>query len=221
MQSLGPEHTLLLLDASSQTVQVGITRDCKWLSFYRSGDESLDAIFDGVDKCLQQADVQLPAIDGFLFCEGPGSILGIRLAAMAIRSWRSLPEWHDRPVFSYKSLEIAGKLLQLQDASPPFHIITDYRKNIWNHISVSGSGEFSQITRFPSDEIEKLEEPLFYLKQRKNWQSPPQRAQSKTYDLTKLPELLDEADCFIQSDEPEAFTHGEARFVKWSQQRHR
>src|SRR4051812_13913933 len=73
-------HTpLLLIDASSTRVQVGLLNtetSANWITL--DGEAGL-AIFQAVERL----GVDLAAVRAFAFCEGPGSILGVRTAAMA------------------------------------------------------------------------------------------------------------------------------------------
>jgi hypothetical protein len=51
----------------------------------------------GIFECIDLLDVDLGRVRAFAFCEGPGSILGIRTSAMALRMWGVLePRPHVR-----------------------------------------------------------------------------------------------------------------------------
>lgn len=78
---------LLFVDASAPLVQVGVWQDGAWLAHLCVDAPALEAIFHTVRTVLAQADVPLAGIGGFIHNEGPGSILGIRLGAMALRVW--------------------------------------------------------------------------------------------------------------------------------------
>jgi|GEM_PF-178270 len=92
-QLLDAHGSLLVLDAASARVQVGwlSTHEAAWSS---SHDEAGKALFSGLDSLLKNAPANrsIAAAGAFVFCEGPGSILGIRTAATAIRTWRTLSD---------------------------------------------------------------------------------------------------------------------------------
>ena len=52
----------------------------------------------GVFECLDELGADIGSVRAFAFCEGPGSILGIRTSAMALRAWNVL---RPRPMFGY------------------------------------------------------------------------------------------------------------------------
>lgn len=99
--------TVLVLDASSSLTQVGVLKDGVWLSFFKTELQALEGLFVGVDAVLKQAGIGLGDLDAFIYCEGPGSQMGIRIVAMALMVWKSLPEYVDKPVYSYKSFSLA------------------------------------------------------------------------------------------------------------------
>ncbi len=88
---------LLILDAASLVVQVGwleIGRTPAWVALEEEAGSGLFRALDELGKRPRDA-------DAFGFCEGPGSILGIRSAAVALTTWQALRE---RPSFAYRSL---------------------------------------------------------------------------------------------------------------------
>ena len=127
-QLLASHGPLLLIDAASARIQVG------WLSpdlaarWSGSDEESGVGVFRGLEELAVQ-----PADAGaFVFCDGPGSVLGIRTVAMALRAWAVLSP---RPVFAYHSLAVVAEALGRPNAT----IIADARREAWHSIS-PGSG---------------------------------------------------------------------------------
>ena len=82
---LAAYKTLLVIDSSSACAQIGLFRaglpsTGEW---EKSIGEAGIAVFQTTDKLLRRAGVELSEIDAIAFCEGPGSVLGIRTAAVA------------------------------------------------------------------------------------------------------------------------------------------
>jgi len=126
-QLLAAHGTLLVLDAASARVQVG------WLSAHEtawasSTDEAGKALFSGINTLFQNAPAarSIAAVGAFVFCEGPGSILGIRTAATAIRTWRTLHP--QTPVYAYQSLALLAHGLGDSDLT----LIADARRDHWH-----------------------------------------------------------------------------------------
>lgn len=112
---------LLLLDAASSRIQVAVVGPGMDLSWSAAEGDAGDAVF----ACLCALAVDLGSMAGFIYCEGPGSILGIRSVASAIRTWNVLKP---RPVWSYQSLRIVAE----ESRDPELAVIADARRNTWH-----------------------------------------------------------------------------------------
>ncbi len=144
---LGARRTLLVIDAASARVQIGLlppSGEARW----ESGDaEAGVAIFSGVEKLLARASLRLDAVEAFVFCDGPGSVLGIRTAAVALRSWNVL---RPRPVYSYCSLELVARALAQAENTRGFAVIADARRDTWHRVEVDAAGNVSPLQRVPA-----------------------------------------------------------------------
>ena len=218
---IAPDSILLLLDASASKVQVGLLRGNKWLAFRELDEEALDSIFAGTSACLKEAKMPFEEIDGFLFCEGPGSILGIRLAAMAINGWRSQPAHKQASVYSYRSLEAASALLKHDGESLPFHIVSEYRQDRWHLLSIHEDGQYRDITMVATDALSKLQGSVYCLPRRKNGPVPPDFIQARDYSLRDLPRVINSSNLLRQTDRPDAYLPEKPVYVKWDAERHR
>ena len=71
--------------------------------------------------------VDIGAVRAFAFCEGPGSILGIRTSAMAIRMWGAM---EIRPMYRYQSLAVVAHVI----GRPVVTVIADARRGLWHRL---------------------------------------------------------------------------------------
>lgn len=219
-QSLSTQ-TLLLLDASTSIVQTGLLRDGNWLAFYENKNESLNAIFKDTNKCLKEAQADISNIDGFLVCEGPGSILGLRLVIMAVKTWRSTLFPRRSNVYLYRGLEIAAQLLLLQDIEPPLHLILYFKNDIWNLLTVDKDRSFQNLEQVNHQSLKKMPGPLWYIRQREKEEPPPLPVNEFKYSLKTLPALLSQPSFFRKIDDMNEIIPGKSEFSKWQVQRHR
>ena len=201
-QLLAENAPILLLDACSTRVQIGwLTSDgaIRWVS---SEAESGIALF----TCIEELRVSPNQAGAFVFSEGPGSILGVRTAATAIRTWCVL---NRRPVFSYQSLALVAHALERPDLT----IIADARRDTWHCVSQS-----SPLRRvLTSDLVGNLATPEGF----RNWTVLPASVQRVPYCLAELvPRILD-VDLLTLTDSPDAFLHEEPSYVTWTPRIHR
>ncbi len=217
-----PDAPLLLLDASSRTVQVGLWREGRWLAYAGTAETALEGLFSAVNEVLHIGQTPLSGLGGFLFCEGPGSVLGIRLAAMAVSTWRALPGMKTRPVLAYRSTDLAACLVERTAPSPwPFHILTESRMERWAVLTCPAPGQREPLREVTHEEAEALPGAIWHLSQRKAWRAAPTRATSLPYSLEKCPEVFATPALVRPIETPDVFTASPADYRKWEPQRHR
>lgn len=192
----------LLIDAASAQIQVALLGHDGALAWATSNDEAGIGIFTGV----QQLGVDLAAVASFVFCEGPGSVLGIRTAAMAIRTWNVL---RPRPIFAYGSLAVVAHALGREDVS----VIADARRESW-HCYQLGRG----LRRVATSELSgALVMPDHF----RHWSALPANVERVPYRLVDLWPKVASADLLHATDAPDAFLHEEPSYVMWTPQIHR
>jgi tRNA threonylcarbamoyladenosine biosynthesis protein TsaB len=159
--------------------------------------------------------VRLEEIDAFAFCEGPGSMLGIRTVAMALRTWQVLKP---RAVFAYQSLAIAGHFEWTQNTPRDFAVIADARRETWHVQQVGADGRMPPLQRVPAAGLPggELVTPETF----RAWAKPPRPAGACSYDLAKLFPALPNGDFFRAVEAPDAFQHESPEYKKWAAQVH-
>lgn len=178
-----PIPPILYVDAASPVVAVGLQTDpLPESTIWRHVEAKADvAMFQAAEELLRNSALAVADLRAIVFCEGPGSLLGIRLAAMMIRTWSILPRKHPLVVFGYRSLQLLAADLLDSGRRPPFRIITDARRQSWNVLAVSAEGEVEKITRVPAGELNADESPVFYPQEFRSWQPMPDLAQAVSY----------------------------------------
>lgn len=206
--------SLLVLDAASAQVQVGLLRaGAPWL-WHRPGDEAGTGIFAGADAVLQEAGIKLGDIGAFVFCEGPGSMLGTRTIAMAVRTWQAL---RPRPAYAYQSLAVAGRFAWTL-APRGFTVVADARRETWHVQTVAAEGSLLPLQRVAAIEVPAGE--LLTPEDFRTWGSPPRPAATCSYDLAAILPAIDGIDLFRPVEAPDAFQHEAPEYKKWSAQVH-
>jgi tRNA threonylcarbamoyladenosine biosynthesis protein TsaB len=201
-QLLAAHASVLLIDAASSRVQVGL------LAADGTGDwaTSTEEAGVGVFQCLEQLKVHPGYVGAFIFCDGPGSVLGIRTVAMALRTWSMLTP---RPLFAYHSLAVVAQALN----RPGVQIIADARRDAWHCLTVGET-----LRRVPTA---GLGNEFMMPEGFRHWTPLPAGLRLTPYSLaTLLPQIMDE-DLFRVTEAPDAFLHEEPSYVTWTPQIHR
>ncbi len=201
-QLLAAHAPLLVIDAASARVQVGVLVADGTARWHVSEAESGIAIFEGVAQLgLNPQDAA-----AFLFCEGPGSVLGIRTAAMALRTWQVL---RPRPAFSYQSLALVAHALAQENVT----IIADARRELWHCYRMGGG-----LRRIAATDLAgELVTPEGF----RHWSALPPGVTRTPYDIAALLERTRDADLLRATEAPDAFLHEEPSYVTWTPKVHR
>lgn len=132
-----PEPCLVLDGSARAGVRVGVLSGGRWVGQGVSPDGALEGLFGCVEAALADAKLSLADIRSFALCVGPGSVLGIRIAALAVRSWSAL---EPRPIFVWESLAgIASSALAAGEEGP-FFVAAESRLRRWHALEVSADG---------------------------------------------------------------------------------
>jgi tRNA threonylcarbamoyladenosine biosynthesis protein TsaB len=201
-QILARHAPVLLIDAASARVQAG------WLTGGDSArwETSDDEAGVGIFRCVEALGADPGEAGGFVFCDGPGSVLGVRTTAMALRVWHEL---RPRPMFAYHSLSVVAVALNRPDAT----VIADARRDRWH--CASGAGPLRRVAT--ADLVGELVMPEGF----RHWTPLPAGVERTPYALAELLPRVAELDLFRPADAPDAFLHEEPSYATWSPKIHR
>lgn len=211
----------LLLDASGVTTRAGVWQNARWLAWREGEAPALEAVFAGVQAVLAEARVPLAELGGYLYVEGPGSVLGLRVAAMAIRGWQTdaaaRPGGKTKPVLACGSLPLAAALALAGGAPPPFAVFTEARQGHWHVLEVNDrdSGPFDAMVVREAPENGLPQGALFHLPARKAWHKAPSHARPLPVSLRDHPEILSRPNLFRPVELPTPYAVNPPAYKKW------
>lgn len=207
-QLLAEHPALLLIDTASARVQAGLwTAGEAQLPRWRVSDtEASTGLFECVDALLGEAGLRIADVGAFIFCEGPGSVLGIRTAAVALRAWRAVHT--GAATYSYQSLDLVARAVN----RPGVSIIADARRDTWHVMQLGRS-----LRRVPAA---GLTGELIMPENFRHWTALPSAVATASYDLATLLAALPDADVFRIAEQPDAFMHEDPSYVTWTPQVH-
>jgi tRNA threonylcarbamoyladenosine biosynthesis protein TsaB len=208
----------LVIDGSGSAVFVGVlNHEGIWLAHSEQAGAPLESLFPTVEAVLASAQLSLGDLNGFIYSEGPGSILGLRLCAMAIETWSRLnPDSAHH--FAYNSLQLTAALICLD--TPDIRdalLVSDWKKGAWNAVQIK-DGQPQKTAAVNDADIADCSGPLYHLPQRKGWQTPPTGAIPIEYEPKRLLEVLHLPS---PTDGVQLYASGVNTFQKWTPERHR
>jgi tRNA threonylcarbamoyladenosine biosynthesis protein TsaB len=178
------EPVWLLLDAALPSVYAGVLCRGAWLALERRDAPAAETLFPAVETALRRSGVRLEGLSGFFYCEGPGSILGSRIAAMALLTWRRRPGGEDLPCRVYRNLDLLAHRLLAGGATPPFALCSDARRGHWNFVEVASGGEIHAPRRLSDEELATRELPMWRPEETGPSRPAPVETRPLDYDLS-------------------------------------
>lgn len=204
-RQISAQFPALVIDAASSEIQVGLLTASGSHRWYTSEEESGVAVFQGIEKL----GVNPREIGAFIFCEGPGSVLGIRTVAMALRTWRV---FKPTPVFAYCSLALVAHALGRKDIG----VIADARRDAWHCYRIE-----HRLERVPAAALSVEPGELVTPQHFRHWSPLPPNVREVPYSLAQLLPKIWDHDVLSATESPDAFLHQEPTYVTWTPQIHR
>ena len=211
--------SVLVLDPCTIHVQAGVIQTGQPEHWHSGGDDSSIHLFSAVEYCLARAGLKPSQIGAYVFCDGPGSQLGIRTAAMAQRTWQTL-RGAPAPVFAYRSLRVAA-LAHARTAPGPFAVVADARRESWHTVRVAADGTATDVLRVTREELSGWPEPLLTPAGFRAWAQPPRPANTCGYDCATMFTALADVPLLFPVGEPEPWLSAPITYMTWTGERHR
>jgi hypothetical protein len=211
------DGTWLLVDAAGPESVIGLLKSGEWLASDRHEGDFLEWHASSLDRLLQAEGLALDQLQGTIYGSGPGSTLGLRLAAMFIRSMMQLPALRHWRCFQYQNLELAlaaGREEDWREAVAP------WRKNLLHHAKV----ETQQPPGFSHSSIDPgkaaaMGLPGIILGRRPS--NADARIRWHGFQVERIPEvLLTFPGLLVESTSPRPYAAEDSQFAKWSPKRH-
>lgn len=213
-----PSRFTLLLDASAPRVQVVLFRPRAAAAPIHFGAEepALTALYAGIAHCLAEADETLAGAGALHLCAGPGSTLGLRIAATLAKTL--LRETNPAPALQlYNALDLAAHFLA---PDPGLPLVAPYKAGKRLLRLPQDDSSFGKVEILPEDAPALQDPQALHLPGRKTSGPPPPEASTLPYDLSRLPPDPERLAPILRSaDSPELFSPEAPEFRKWTPER--
>ena len=106
----------LVVDASSNPLYLGIPNHTGWEKIVSDPGQTMDGLFRALEELFKGRIDKLNSVDVIYFCCGPGSTLGLRLAAAFVKTilWEGKGKVSH---FQYNALDLASSLIDEKETS--------------------------------------------------------------------------------------------------------
>ena len=201
----------LVVDASSHPVQLGIPRTQDWLELICESAQAMEGIFLASQRLFSGKPRNLGMVKRIFYCEGPGSTLGLRLAAAFVRTiiWNGNGSVE---LFKYNALDLASLIA----CSPPSSIQAPFRRGRrFVRLAPKDCRWIGEKKIMDEEEaLEKFPSSVHLPDTRPSpLQLPPRSL--LPYDLAKINGLEDLEKVSVATDQPIPYTPEPMVFKKW------
>ena len=204
----------LVIDGSAREgVRVGVLADGRWVAESVVAAGALEATTDLAAEVLKRAHLTFTDIKSYAVCIGPGSMLGIRVSAMAVRTWATL---YQRPIYVWKSLKLLAEHALEQGVNAPFAVINESRLKRWNFVAVKAADSFEPAVELEVDEVNS--KGLSLVVNHSSNLFPSATVMDDVW--SHLPKLFQKKQCLKLEPKPDALNPA-ADYALWSGERHR
>lgn len=214
LASLAADHgPVLILDAAG-TAQAAYRQGAGLRSASAPGEAGV-SLFQALEALAAPSGSAAEVIaqaEAFVYCRSPGSVLGIRTCAMAIRVWQAL---RARPVYAYDALE----LLAAAHGRPDVAFIADARRGEWHWVRAGGAPERvaagDAAARARADGV-ALATPEGF----RAWSALPPETRPARYNIGELWSNAAPLPLLSFTSEPDARMAAEPSYLRWTPRMH-
>jgi tRNA threonylcarbamoyladenosine biosynthesis protein TsaB len=208
------DQPCLVIDGSAREgVRVGVLANGCWVAESVVAAGALESTTDLTAEVLQKAHLKFTDIKSYAVCIGPGSMLGIRVSAMAVRTWATL---YQRPIYVWESLKLLAEHALTQGVKVPFAVINESRLKRWNLLAVKSADSFEPTVELEVDEVNAKALALVINHSADSF--PNARVIDDIW--SHLPKLFEKKHCLKLEPKPDALNPA-ADYALWSGERHR
>ena len=192
--------------------------------------EASVALPSAVSRVLREARLELRTLAAAAICDGPGSVLGIRLSAASLRAWR-VAAHGGLACYSFHSLPLLAVALRDRESggqaasgaaatgsATGATVVADARRESWH---AARSGAPHELLRLPSADL-ATEARVVTPTPFRRWSAPPAGVVLQEHEWSVAALLAgapDEA-FFQDSPEPEAFLTEAPSYAAWTPRVH-
>jgi tRNA A37 threonylcarbamoyladenosine modification protein TsaB len=211
--------TWLLIDAAGPALVTGFVHEGAWQASRTNTGGFLESLKPDLEALLRETGLKLSELTGCLYAAGPGSTLGLRLAAMFVKGLMQLPALGHWQCLSYNNLSLACAGQLDPDQPQACSLLAPWRRDRLHLVEFDPREGRFLLSATDPESVSGSGPPCVLLGNR----APrlPQTVTAVPYPADRIPEILSAfPGLLVQVAEPALYTAEETEFARWSAERH-
>ena len=211
--------TWLLIDAAGPLLVTGLVRNGRWMEMRTSREGFLEHLRADIETLLGKAGLSVSDLDGCLYAAGPGSTLGLRLAAMFLKGLMELPALAHWRCLSYNNLCLACAGFLDPDRPEACTLLAPWRGDRFHRVDYQPSDGAFSLSFVDTNTLADLS--LRFVALGNRGPRLPREVHSIPYPANRIPEILAaHPDLLVRSETPSLYTAETTEFARWNAERH-
>ncbi len=211
--------TWLLIDAAGPVSVIGLVEDDAWRAHLCTEGDFLEWLEPTVQELLSKSGLKLADLSGVLYGSGPGSTLGLRLAAIFIRTLLGIPGLRHWSCFQYQNLELAITAFEQNPEKEPAQAVAPWRRDRLHHSRWDSTSE-----SFKNDAIapqEAVDANLAGVSLGRRHPGKSVDLDWQDYPIDRIPSILNSNQWLLKpTTTPTPYSAEDPKFVEWNPTRH-
>lgn len=209
---------VLFIDTASDNISACLAQNGKIICSMSKQGGALENMFGILNEIFAAASLNARDVSAFGFCQGVGSILGIRTASAALSTFRAANK--NSVCFAWNLLKTYAQILKASRSE--FAILCPSRKNFSNLLAFENGKTIEK--EIASSEIQGIKLPKYFVEQRKSADKNFENLERVFFNATEIAEFLLENEDFAYVCEPseilDAAVLAKREYVKWNSPAH-
>lgn len=210
----------LLLDTTRKVPNFGIFSKKIPLQLCSGVSNTLEIFIIALRQYLENKQLTWKDISEIVFCEGPGSTLGIRIVNLFLATLQVAATGFPK-VRSFNSMVLHGKMLWLEDNNNHWFLVTDYKNQKYLVLESQSTMSAESIKVITHSALASICEKIYFIPQRSESLPIVRTYQKITYQPERFSEILLESPEVLQTVSlPQSFEPEKNTYQIWNGQRH-
>jgi len=219
MPEVSASDSWLLVDAAGPLLVTGVISGNDWLCSNAGQGGVLENLKLNIDAVLEESGLQLANLAGCLYAAGPGSTLGLRLAAIFIGGLMQLPALEHWKCLSYNNLTLTAAAAALDSSKQTIRLAAPWKRNAFHLAELEQPGFKVRLSVTDPQSVHAGSIPVVALG--KPLREEPPAGGVLNYPWEAIPSLRRTyPDLFRETKTPEPYVARTPEFSRWNAQPH-